>query len=113
MSGAALLSQRLPAQQPAQQAPGQIRKVLMAVAHPDDEYAFAATTYRMVRELGWAADQVIVTNGEAGYVYSALAEAVYGVALSQQSEGGAHLPAIRKEEAVRAGKILGIRQHYF
>jgi hypothetical protein len=35
-----------------------------------------------VRELGWAADQVIVTNGEAGYRYSTLAEAVYGVALS-------------------------------
>jgi LmbE family N-acetylglucosaminyl deacetylase len=108
MSGAALLQRQLPAQPPPQTG-----KVLMVVAHPDDEYAFAATTYRMVRELGWAADQVIVTNGEAGYRYSALAEAVYGVALSQESEGRAHLPAIRKEEAVRAGKILGIRQHYF
>jgi LmbE family N-acetylglucosaminyl deacetylase len=109
MSGAALLAQRLP----AQQSPAQTRKVLMVVAHPDDEYAFAATTYRLVRELGWAADQVIATNGEAGYRYSALAEAVYGVALSQESDGRAHLPAIRKEEAVRAGKILGIRRHYF
>jgi LmbE family N-acetylglucosaminyl deacetylase len=113
MSGAALLPRQLPAQQPAQQPMGQTRKVLMVVAHPDDEYAFAATTYRMVRELGWAADQVIVTNGEAGYRYAALAEAVYGVALSEESDGRAHLPAIRKEEAVRAGKILGIRRHYF
>jgi LmbE family N-acetylglucosaminyl deacetylase len=109
MGGAALLAQQLPAQQP----PGQPRKLLMVVAHPDDEYAFAATTYRLVRELGWAADQVIVTNGEAGYRYSALAEAVYGVALSRESDGRAHLPAIRKEEAVRAGKILGVRRHYF
>jgi len=83
------------------------------VAHPDDEYAFAATTYRLVRELGWQADQVLVTNGEAGYRYSALAEAVYGVALTRESDGRANLPAIRKEEAMRAGKILGIRQHYF
>ena len=110
MGGAALLAQRLAAQQSMGQT---TRKVLMVVAHPDDEYAFAATTYRMVRELGWAADQVIVTNGEAGYRYSALAEAVYGVALSRESDGRAKLPAIRKEEAVRAGKILGIRRHYF
>jgi len=109
ISGAALLAQQLP----AQQVPAQTRKVLMVVAHPDDEYAFAAATYRLVRELGWVADQVIVTNGEAGYRYSALAEAVYGVALSQESDGRAHLPAIRKEEAVRAGMILGIRRHYF
>jgi len=111
MGGAALLAQRGQAQAPAGQTPA--RKVLIVVAHPDDEYAFAASTYRLVRERGWAADQVIVTNGEAGYRYSALAEAVYGVALSTESEGRAHLPAIRKEEAVRAGKILGIRRHYF
>jgi LmbE family N-acetylglucosaminyl deacetylase len=110
ISGAALLPGQLKAQQLPAQNP---RKLLMVVAHPDDEYAFAATTYRLVRELGWAADQVIVTNGEAGYRYSSLAEAVYGVALSRESDGRAHLPAIRKEEAVRAGKILGIRRHYF
>ena len=57
----------------------------MVVAHPGDEYAFAANTYRMVRELGWAADQVIVTNGDAGYRYSAPAEAVYGVALLRKA----------------------------
>lgn len=107
-SGAALLASQLGAQQQTH-----AHKALIVVAHPDDEYAFAATTYRLVRELGWVADQVIVTNGEAGYRYSALAEAVYGVALSRESDGRAHLPAIRKEEAVRAGKILGIRRHYF
>jgi N-acetylglucosamine malate deacetylase 2 len=109
LGGSALLSQGLSAQ-PAQARAG---KVLIVVAHPDDEYAFAATTYRLVRELGWEADQVLVTNGEAGYRYSALAEAVYGVALTREGDGRAHLPAIRKEEAIRAGKILGIRRHYF
>jgi LmbE family N-acetylglucosaminyl deacetylase len=89
------------------------RKILIVVAHPDDEYAFAATTYRLVRELGWTADQVVITDGEAGYRYSALAEAFYGTALANESDARAHLPAIRKEEARRAGKILGIRRHYF
>jgi LmbE family N-acetylglucosaminyl deacetylase len=89
------------------------RKILIVVAHPDDEYAFAATVYRMVRELGWTADQVVITNGEGGYRYSALAEVVYGVPLADEAEGRAHLPAIRKEETIRAGKILGIRRHYF
>jgi len=27
------------------------RKILIVVAHPDDDYAFAATAYRLVREL--------------------------------------------------------------
>ena len=88
-------------------------KLLIVVAHPDDEYAFAATTYRLVRELGWAADQVIITNGEAGYRYSTLAQAIYGTALANERDGRVNLPAIRKEEAGRAGKILGIRQHFF
>jgi hypothetical protein len=78
-------------------------KVLLVVAHPNDEYACAASVYRLVRERRWAADQVIVTNGEAGYRYSTLAEVVYGVSLVREADGGAHLPAIRREEAVRAG----------
>ena len=89
------------------------KKLLIVVAHPDDEYAFAATTYRLIRELGWTADQVLITNGESGYRYSAPAEVFYGVAISDEAGGRAHLPAIRKEEARRAGRVLGIRCHYF
>lgn len=88
-------------------------KILIVVAHPDDEYAFAATTYRLVRELGWSADQVVITNGESGYRYSALAEAFYGVPLADERDARARLPDLRKEETMRGGKILGIRQHYF
>jgi LmbE family N-acetylglucosaminyl deacetylase len=106
MAGAALLPQTLP----AQTAPG---KLLIVVAHPDDEYAFAGATYRLVRELGWAADQAIVTDGESGYRYAALAEVFYGGDLIHEDEGRARLASIRKQETVRAGKILGIRQHYF
>ena len=88
-------------------------KALAVVAHPDDEYAFAGTLYRLIHEQGWAADQVVITNGEAGYRYSTLAETYYGVPLTAEADGRARLPAIRKEEARRAGKVVGIRRHYF
>jgi LmbE family N-acetylglucosaminyl deacetylase len=88
-------------------------KVLIVVAHPDDEYTFAATVYRITRELGGIADQVVITNGEAGYRYSALAESIYRVSLTREEDGRAHLPSIRKAETLRAGEILGIRQHHF
>jgi len=106
MAGAALL----PHVAAAQAAPA---KLLIVVAHPDDEYAFAATTYRLVRESGWIADQVIVTDGESGYRYAALAETYYGEPLMKDGEGRPLLASIRKEEVQRAGKILGIRHHYF
>lgn len=106
MAGAVLSSQVLS----ARAGPG---KLLIVVAHPDDEYECAATTYRLVRELGWTADQVIVTDGESGYRYAALAEVFYGVSLPHDPDGRLRLAAIRKQEALRAGKILGIRQHYF
>jgi LmbE family N-acetylglucosaminyl deacetylase len=88
-------------------------KLLIVAAHPDNEYAFAATTYRLTRELGWTADHVVITNGEAGYRYSALGEAIYGVGLTGESQGRSRLPAIRKRETLAAGKVLGIRRHYF
>jgi LmbE family N-acetylglucosaminyl deacetylase len=88
-------------------------KLLIVVAHPDDEYMFAATTYRLARELHWVADQVVITDGESGYRYASLAEAIYGKKLDGESEGHANLPAIRKEELLRAARILGIRKHYF
>ena len=88
-------------------------KVLLVVAHPDDEYYVAATVYRLTMELDCTVDQVVITNGEAGFQYARLAEKFYGVALTNERDGRAHLPAIRKEETRRAGRILGIRNHYF
>ncbi|BDC47877.1 hypothetical protein F183_A01930 [Bryobacterales bacterium F-183] len=88
-------------------------KVLIVVAHPDDEYYFAATVYRIAQELGGTVDQVIITNGEAGYRYSTLAEKIYGVPLTDESTGRSRLPEIRKKETLSAGRILGIRNHYF
>jgi len=88
-------------------------KVLLVVAHPDDEYNFAATTYRIARELGGAIDEVVITDGEGGYRYSLLAEKIYGVQLTSEEAGREHLPAIRRQETLRAGRILGVRHHYF
>ena len=50
--------------------------MLLVVAHPDDEYAFAATAYRIGKELGGTVDQVIIADGAGGYRYSSLAERV-------------------------------------
>jgi LmbE family N-acetylglucosaminyl deacetylase len=88
-------------------------KVLVVVAHPDDEYSFAAATYRIARELGGIVDQMVISNGEAGYRYSILAEQIYGLNLTAEDIGRANLPEIRKQESLTAGRILGIRQHHF
>jgi len=86
---------------------------LLVVAHPDDEYEVAGTVYRISKELSGTVDQVIVTDGEAGYRYSSLATSYYGVELTNEAVGRARLPGIRKEEARRAGRILGIRHQWF
>jgi len=88
-------------------------KVLLVAAHPDDEYFFAATVYRIAKELRGTVDQVVITNGEAGYRYSSLAEHYYNTNLTDESVGRARLPEIRRREALAAGKVLGIRRHHF
>ena len=88
-------------------------RVLLVVAHPDDEYEVAGTVYRISKELSGTVDQVILTDGEAGYRYSSLATPYYGVDLTNEAVGRARLPGIRKEEARRAGRILGIQHQWF
>jgi LmbE family N-acetylglucosaminyl deacetylase len=88
-------------------------RVLLVVAHPDDEYEVAGTVYRISKELSGTVHQVIITDGEAGYRYSSLATPYYGVDLTNEAIGRARLPGIRKEEARRAGRILGIQRQWF
>jgi LmbE family N-acetylglucosaminyl deacetylase len=88
-------------------------KVLLVVAHPDDESECAAVLYRITHELGGAVDQIVVTNGEAGAQYSAPAQAYYGLSLSEEATGRRHLVRLRRKEVLRAGQILGIRHNYF
>jgi len=88
-------------------------RVLIVVAHPDDESCFAATVYEITHNIGGSVDQLIVTNGEGGYRYSLLAEGYYHEPLTTEAVGRALLPDIRKREVLEAGNILGITTHYF
>ncbi|MEI9812553.1 MAG: PIG-L family deacetylase [Acidobacteriota bacterium] len=87
--------------------------MLAVVAHPDDEYHFAVTLYRIVRELGGVADQVVITDGAGGHRYSSFAEKIYGLPLSGQHEPRTSLRDIRRAETAVAGHVIGIRQHFF
>jgi N-acetylglucosamine malate deacetylase 2 len=88
-------------------------RILLVVAHPDDEYEMAGTVYRIAKELSGTVDQLILTDGEAGYRYSSLADKYYDLDLTDESVGRKQLPRIRKEEAERAARILGIRHQWF
>ena len=87
--------------------------ILLVVAHPDDEYEMAGTVYRIAKELSGTVDQLIITDGEAGYHYSTLAERYYNRSLTEESAGRKSLPGIRRDEARRAARILGIRHQWF
>ena len=88
-------------------------RVLVVVAHPDDETAAAATIYKITHELNGLVDQCVITNGEGGYKYSTLAEAYYGLELTDEAVGRANLPRIRKQELMNAGKIIGTHNIFF
>lgn len=87
--------------------------VLIINAHPDDESGCAGTVYKIVHELKGSVDLCLVTNGEAGFKYSTLAESIYGVELTDEKVGREHLPRIRKMEMMNAGKIIGLRNIIF
>ena len=95
----------------AQQTTGP--RVLVVVAHPDDETAAAATIYKITHELNGLVDQCVITNGEGGYKYSTLAESYYGLELTDEAVGRANLPRIRKQELMNAGKIIGTHNIFF
>jgi LmbE family N-acetylglucosaminyl deacetylase len=88
-------------------------RVLIVDAHPDDESAYAATVYKITHDLNGRVDLLLVTNGEAGYKYSTLAEPIYGVELTDEKVGREYLPTIRKRETMAAGNIVGIRNFFF
>jgi LmbE family N-acetylglucosaminyl deacetylase len=88
-------------------------KMLLVNAHPDDESESAAAVYRITHETGGTVDQVVVTNGEGGHQFAALAEAYYRLPLTNSSDGRKLLVQIRREELMRSSRILGIRNNYF
>jgi len=63
-------------------------------------------------QLGGRVDELIITNGEGGFRYSTLAEPYYKKSLTSEAIGREELPAIRRKETIRAGKVLGIQKHF-
>lgn len=88
-------------------------KVLIVIAHPDDDAGFAGTVYKITHEYGGIVDLALVTNGEGGFKYSTLAEDIYGLELTEEEIGRKHLPEIRKKELMEGGKIVGYRDYFF
>lgn len=93
--------------------PSPVIKILLVTAHPDDEAVCAATVYKITHDLKGIVDLALITNGEGGYNYSTLAEDIYGLELSTEEIGRAYLPAIRKQELIAGGNIIGIRNYFF
>ena len=88
-------------------------KILIVTAHPDDETGFAASIYKVTKELNGITDQCVITNGEGGYKYSTLSESYYNLKLTDEKIGRENLPRIRKQELMNAGKIIGMRNIFF
>jgi N-acetylglucosamine malate deacetylase 2 len=88
-------------------------KVLIVIAHPDDESGVSGTVYKLTHDYKAKVDLVCITNGEGGYKYSTLGNEYYGLELTDPVIGRQYLPAIRKQELMNAGKILGIRNFFF
>lgn len=88
-------------------------RVLVVIAHPDDESEMAVTLYKIAKEHHGLVDIAVITNGEAGYKYSTLAEAYYNISLTNEQVGRRKLPAIRKQELKNAGRIIGVHRYYF
>jgi LmbE family N-acetylglucosaminyl deacetylase len=66
--------------------------VIIIGAHPDDAEEAGGTAYKWA-QLGWDVLMVSVTNGDAGH----------------QSIKAAELAMIRREEARKAGEVIGVR----
>ncbi|RMF54085.1 MAG: PIG-L family deacetylase [Bacteroidetes bacterium] len=94
----------------ARQAPP---RVLIVTAHPDDEALFAATVYQITHALGGAVDLALVTDGSGGYTYAGLSEPLYHLDLTDEHVARHYLPAIRKQELMAGGRILGLRNYFF
>ncbi len=88
-------------------------KVLCVVAHPDDEISFGGTIYKTSTFLNGVCDVVVLTNGEGGYKYSTLGEVVYGLSLTDEAVGRAHLPEIRRKEMIEGCRFLRVRNVHF
>lgn len=89
----------------------QAPRALVVIAHPDDESLLAVTLYKLVKEQQGTADIFVITNGEAGYRYSTLAEQYYGCTLGNAADARKSCPlsgkrSCRKRAAYWASPII-------
>lgn len=88
-------------------------KVLVVTAHPDDETGFSVTMFKITHELKGIVDMAVMTDGGGGFADSQLGALYYGLNLTDSLVARTHLPMLRKQEILDAGKIMGVRNIYF
>jgi LmbE family N-acetylglucosaminyl deacetylase len=88
-------------------------KVLVVTAHPDDETGFSVTMFKITKELKGTVDMAVMTDGGGGFADSQLGAIYFGLNLTDSIVARTHLPMIRKQEIINAGKIMGVRNIYF
>jgi LmbE family N-acetylglucosaminyl deacetylase len=88
-------------------------KVLVVTAHPDDETGFSVTMFKITHELKGIVDMAVMTDGGGGFADSQLGAMYYGLNLTDSVVARTHLPMLRKQEILNAGKIMGVRNIYF
>ncbi|MFM1836792.1 MAG: hypothetical protein RJA04_1480 [Bacteroidota bacterium] len=88
-------------------------KVLVVTAHPDDETGFSVTLFKITHELKGIVDMAVMTDGGGGFADSQLGAMYYGLNLTDSIVARTHLPMLRKQEILNAGKIMGVRNIYF
>lgn len=87
--------------------------ILFLAAHPDDEYYCAATLYHLARHHHTPVDQIVITDGAGGHRFAGLAGLVYGLDLTEGGKDHSLLPIVRREESLRASRLLGLRETIF
>lgn len=88
-------------------------KVLVVTAHPDDETGFSVTLFKITHELKGTVDMAVMTDGGGGFADSQLGAMYYNLDLTDSVVARTHLPMLRKQEILNAGKIMGVRNIYF
>lgn len=92
---------------------GQGPRVLVVTAHPDDETGVSVTMFKITKELKGTVDMAVMTDGGGGFADSQLGAIYFGLNLTDSMVARTHLPMIRKQEIINAGKIMGVRNIYF
>lgn len=88
-------------------------KILVVIAHPDDETGFSVTMFKITHELKGIVDMAVMTDGGGGFADAQLGAVYYNLDLTDSIVARTHLPMLRKQEILNAGKIMGVRNIYF